>query len=330
MFEFYLGDHKHSMKTEWHELSADEFVKVSQLISCFRKGEYSLFDIRVRLVLLLCGIDISRMRIKGNEDRLNENIYQLTRELDFFFRIEYENEKAFAQFSPEMRRQLSRKFPEDLPESPETRVASKLKKHIRINIEFPANLIPDIRFGRQRFPGYTFIVVDGIAQTSLTALQFAEAQKISSQYWQNESGQLLNMLCGILYQCGYSEPTAMELSERMQPVPRHIKEAILLNFSAITNFIVHSTKYSILFERPRKSKKNGKYSLGLVENMYSLSKRGYGDSHLMENANLFKFFDLVIKEMADQVDELHRAGKNKGEISEIMNLSIEQLNDLTS
>jgi hypothetical protein len=140
----------------------------------------------------------------------------------------------------------------------------------------------------------------------------------------------LNLLCAVLYQTGYSEHTTIENAVLFKNVEQHIKEAILLNFLGITNFIVHQTKYSILFDRPKKSeKKENKYSLGLAENMYMLSKKGYGDSQQMENANLFKFFDMLVKELADQVAELSAAGKKKGEIAEIMNLTIEQVNELS-
>jgi len=107
----------------------------------------------------------------------------------------------------------------------------------------------------------------------------------------------------------------------------------LLNFLAITNFIVHQTKYAILFEKPKtgkKQKKQNMYSLGFAGNMYQLSKKGYGDSEKMENTNLFTFFDLLLKELSDSVSELEKAGKKKGEIAEIMNLTIPQVNDLIS
>ena len=327
MYEFYLGENKHSMKNSWYELTPDEFIAASDLLTQYRKGEMNLFDLRARMVLITTGINISRMRNKGY---LNENVYRLSRELDFFFRIEYDDKKAFSAFSSELRKQLVSKFPEDLPESPEIRVAIKLKKTIKLNVEFGKNIILDIYRGRQRFPGYTFVIMDGIAQTSLTAMQFSEAQKIVAQYGQNESTQLLSLLCGILYQVGYTEEIALDLAKQFSSVQHTVKEAVLLNFLAITNFIVHQTRYSILFDRPKKSKKENKYSLGLADNMYMLSKRGYGDSKQMENAGLFKFFDLLIKELADQAAELEAAGKKKGEIAELMNLTIEQVNDLIS
>jgi hypothetical protein len=316
------------MKNSWTELSQKEFITVSSLIRQFQKGELNLFEMRVRLTLILLGLDIRRMKIRGNEDTLNENIYHLTRELNFFFKIEYEDQKAFSHISAEVRKQLLHTSPEDLPQTPEIRAASKLKRHIRLNVEFGKNIIPELQIGRRHFPGYTFNVTDGIAQTSLTALQYSEAQKIIAQYAQNESSALLSLLCGILYQVGYSEEVAVDLARQFSVVEHAVKEAVLLNFMAVTNFIVKETKYRILFDRPKKSKKEQKYSLGLADNMYMLSKRGYGDSKLMENAGLFKFFDLLIKELSDQVAELKGAKKKLAEIAEIMNLTIEQVNDL--
>lgn len=325
MYEFYLGENKHSMKNSWDELTSEEFIAISELLEHYRKGEMNLFQLRTLMVLVLIGINPRRFRTGGN---LDENVYHLTRELHFFFRIEYEDQKTFAAFSPEMHNQLLYTFPEELPETPESRIAIKLKKNIKLNVEFGKNLVPHLRYGRQKFTGYTFEIIDGIAQTSLTALQFAEAQKVVGQYHQKESSQLLSLLCGILFQQGYKEEIAIDLAKQIKCIDQRTKEAVLMNFLAITNFIVHQTRYSILFDRPKKSKKDQKYSLGLADNMYMLSKRGYGDTRQMENAGLFKFFDLLIKELADQARELQGAKKKKSEIAEIMNLSIEQVNEL--
>lgn len=317
------------MKNSWYELTSKEFITAASLLRQFQRRELNFFEVRIHLVLLLLGLDIRRMKIRGNEDQFNENIYHLTQEIDFFFRIEYEDKKAFSLLSPEVRKLITRKFPEDLPQDPEIRAALKLKRYVRLNVEFGKNIIPDLRIGRRCFPGYSFTVTDGIAQTSLTALQFSEAQKIVTQYGQNESTQLLSLLCGILYQVGYREEIAVDLAKQFYPIEHSVKEAILLNFLAVTNFIVYQTKYSILFDRPgKKAKKEQKYSLGLADNMYMLSKRGYGDSAQMENAGLFKFFDLLIKELSDQVAELKAAKKKLGEIAEALNLTIEQVNDL--
>lgn len=325
MYKFYLGEKEHEMKTSWDELTPEEFIVICGLLNRYRKGDITLFDVRVLMTMLLIGMDIRRIRTGGHMD---ENIYHLSRELNFFFRIEYDDKKAFNAFSAEIRKQLVNKFPEDMEQIPEVRVAAKMKKHVRLNVEFGNNMIQHIHVGRQQFNGYTFVITDGIAQTSLTAQQFSEAQKIVAKYNENQSSQLLDLLCGILYQFGYSEKIAIDQARQFKSVKPEIKEAVLLNFLAITNFIVHQSRYSILFDRPKKSDKSGKYSLGLADNMYMLSKKGYGDSNQMENAGLFKFFDLLIKEMADQVAELKAAKKKLAEIAEIMNLTIEQVNDL--
>jgi len=326
MYKYYLGDKEHEMKTSWNELTPNEFIAASSLFTQFRNGSITLFDLRNFMALLLIGADTRRIRTGGH---MQENIYRLSRELNFFYFIDYDDKKAFSAFPAELRKQLIQQFPEDfLNQTPEVRAADKLKKTIRLNIEFGKNMLPVIKNGRQSFTGYTFTITDSIAQTSLTALQFSEAQKVVAQYNQNQSSQLLNLLCGMLYQVGYTEETAISLQNQFASVNNNVKIAILLNFLAITNFIVHQTKYAILFDRPKKSKKEQKYSLGLAENMYMLSKKGYGDSRQMENASLFKFFDLLIKELSDQAAELEAAGKKKAEIAEAMNLTIEQVNDL--
>lgn len=328
MYEFYLDNKKHSIKTSWEELSPDEFIDISGLLERFRKGEFNLVEVRTLVVLVLLGLKGRHLRLPL-DNHLAENIYMLSREVNFFYKIQYENQKSFASLSAETRSQLLHSFPEELPETPEIRAAIKMKKQVVIDMEFGKNILQQICHGRQRYPGYLFTTADGIAHTSLTALQFSEAQKIIAQYANTESDQLLDLLCGILYQPGpYSESLARERAQVYSKLPREVKLAVLLNFCALTNYIVHRTKYAILFEGNRKTKKAGLYSLGLADNIYMLSKKGYGDSLVMENSNLFKFLDLLLKELTDQIAELKATGKKKDEISEIMDLSISQINDL--
>lgn len=349
MYNFFLNDNQHTIKNQWDELSTEEFIFLNSLLKQFRMGLISLFDVRTVLVLKLMGVDVRRINLKKSGN-LNENVYHLSRQMNFFYKIVYEDKKAFSAISAKYKKQLENTFPEDLPQDPEIRAAAKLKKQITVSAEFAKNLVPELKIGRTRYVGYQFNIIEGLATTTLTALQFSEAQKVVQQYAKTESHDLLNLLCSILYSpfekggrgdlspsgggAGgglYSESQSIAHSIQFKKVDTATKEAILLNFCAITNFIVHQTKYSILFcgpESKKETKKSKKYSLGLADNMYMLSKKGYGDSIQMENSNLFKFLDLLIKELADNVHELEKAGKKKAEIAEIMNLTITQINEL--
>ena len=341
MYEFYLsvdeqkgGGNKYAIKNCYEELSEAEFILLNKLIRHFKQGLLSLIEVKTLFVLHLLGFNIQRLNYKAMRNVFTENIYRLTREISFFYRIVYEDEKKFSALSSALQQQLKTMFPSDLPETPETRVAAKMKRHIVIYAEFGKNIIPSLKIGRTKYTGYTFNITDGLATTSLTALQFAEAQKVVQQYAQTQSNELLNLLCSILYSpvAGlYSENHSAAYALQFKKVANEVKESILLNFCAIINFIVHKTKYSILFLRPqgKKEEKKKTYSLGLVDNMYMLSKKGYGDSLQMENSNLFKFFDLLIKELKDNVQELERAGKTKPEIAEALNLTITEINELS-
>ena len=87
MYEFFLGNNRHEIKNRWEELASDEFVYLFNLLESFNRGELTVGDVRVKMVLKLT--EISRIKIKtvGEENLLSENIYRLQQHLDFIFRI---------------------------------------------------------------------------------------------------------------------------------------------------------------------------------------------------------------------------------------------------
>jgi len=251
--------------------------------------------------------------------------------VNFYLMIRYKNEKAFNNLSEGTRIKLHKWLPEDLEQTPEIRAASKLEKFFIIDAVFGKNILTCLNIGKKSYSGYLFYIVGGVAQTSLTAMQYSEAQNLVAKYYRSPDPELLNLICAILYQVCYNEQKVRDLARIFADLSELQKQAVLVNFCAISSFIIKKTKYSILFDRPKQTatvKKHTDFYLGLAENIYQLSKRGYGNTELMENANLFKFFDIMIKEMADTACELKHSGKKPGEIAEIMNLSIEQLNKL--
>jgi hypothetical protein len=271
-------------------------MKVSGLLIRYTKDKLDFDDLRIGLTLILSGLKIPTNLTKIEQDRFNENIYLLSRNANFFFFVDYADKKTINSFSRKTQALLLRNFPEDLEKSPEIEIAIKLKQAVKLDIEFGKNLIPVINFRRKHFHGYSFDIIDGIAKTSLTAMQFSEAQKVMYQYSQNESEQLLSLICGILYQVPYKKENTIDFAKKFRSLPTTIKEAVLINFIAVNNYIGLRTKYSILFDR---SEIKERRFVGLEGNLYMLSNWIYKNDTQFENIELFEFLDGVAKELTN-------------------------------
>lgn len=329
MFEFYLKK-KHYIPDQWEELNPDQYISLVDALLKYRRGEFDYMGAKVYIVLNLLGLKPRRMRDKEKEQRMDENIYHLSRHINFFFRIEYQNKKTFKSFSDENKQLLKRMLPEDIESNdPELRVARKMNKWYEVDAVFATNLLPEIKIGRRRYQGYIIDYTDGIATTTLTAAQFADAQTVFNQISEKPTSDLLSLLVAILYQDdNYNERKARELAPVFNKLPHVVKQAVFLNFSAIQEFIVTKTKYSILFSRPKKKKASKKYDIGLNESIYQLSKAGYGPKKQMEKTTLFEFFDIMIKELQDAVNAMHEMEKDVNEIADKTNLTITQVKEL--
>ena len=330
MFEFYLKN-KHYIPDHWEELTPDQFINLVDALLKYRRGELDYMGVKVYAILSLLGLRPHRMRDKEKEQRMDENIYRLTRHVNFFFRIEYQNKKTFASFSDENKRLLKHMLPEDIDSNdPELRVAQKMNKWYEVDAVFAKNMLPEIQIGRRKYQGYIIDYTDGIAITTLTAAQFADAQTVFNQIAENPTAELLSLLVAILYQDdNYNEHQARQLAPVFNKLTKTVKQAVYLNFSAIQEFIVTKTKYSILFKKPKKQKKaSKKYDIGLNESIYQLSKAGYGAKKQMQKTCLFEFFDMMIKELQDAVTAMHKMEKDISEIANEANLTITQVKEL--
>jgi hypothetical protein len=288
------------MKNAWEELTPSDFVKVSSLLKSYRKGEFDFSELRIRLVPILAGLRINeimlRIRNKKDKERVWENIYHLSLKVNFFFWIDYEDKKAFARLPRKLQGELLKNFPEDIITDPdELDPINSLKRQIRIDLEIKKNLMPEMIHGRYHYPGYTFEIINDIPRTSLSARQFSEAHRILSQYLQNESEDLLSMLCATLYQKEYSAETTKNLTKYFLRVSYSIKDAVILNFIGINNFIARRTKYSVLFEPSVKSITDT--SFGFESNICLLSWFLFEGNRPIENVNLFRFLDELINEL---------------------------------
>ena len=102
------------------------------------------------------------------------------------------------------------------------------------------------------------------------------------------------------------------------------KNAILLNYVGILNYLFYQTEYSILFKTTGTGKKKSK--LGMSAILFSMSEKGYGSLNEVAKFDLFTFFDLIYKGISDSVHECQALEMKKDEIAEKLDLPVSTIN----
>lgn len=304
MLDFELNDNTYSCPDSWEELSPEQYLFLSDLLLQYSIGKLSVSELRIQFFCYLMDIKFKRL---PKTELAYENIYLLSRQLTFMFKIEYENKDQFVFFDAETQEMFTRFLPEDLYPSPETEMAQRMKCHFVIDATFSKNLLPEAGGVK----GYAFAATNGFVATTLTAAQYVQATTLYGAYVESGSAEQLIMLAESLYPKGKNFTDA-EL------------HGILLNFQAIQSFL-YQTKYGILWKRKGTSTKN-KLSVGLADSIYTLSTEGYGSHNEVKNYNLITYLDLLLKQLIDSVKLLNSYELKLPEIAEKTGLSIEQIN----
>ncbi len=306
MLEFELNDNSYKCPDKWEELSSEQYLFLSDLLLQYSLGKISVTEVRAKLLQKLLQLDFKRLP-KGS--LLFENMYLISRQLTFMFKIVYEDQKQFSFFSEDTQKMLERYLPEDLYPSPEIELAEQMKCHFAIDAVFAKNLLPQAG-GVQ---GYEFDVEGGFVSTTLTAEQYVQAVTLYGAYVKSGNQEQLEMLANTLYPDG----------ENFTEAELH---GVFLNFGAIQTFL-YNTKYGILWQR-KSTGKNNKLTVGLMDSVYTLSSEGYGNLVEVKNYNLITYLDLLLKQLIDSVKTLQSYELKLPEIAEKTGLSIEQLNTI--
>lgn len=322
MYEFFLGNNKHEIKNRWEELSADEFTCLFDLLEGFNRGELTVGDVRVKMVLKLLGLSKVKIKTKEEESLFTENLYRIQSCLDFIFRIVYED-KRFASFPEGLRNELSRREPENSG-SPEERLATRFTRYYEVDSVFCKNLIPAI----DNVTGYKIDNRSGILVTNLTASRFCDAVTISDRFIQTNDSKLLDTLVSILYFEGKYDPNlAIEYSSRFSEIPRNLKSAVFFNFQCVLSFLYNKTKYKVLFGRSEKREREKLYNSGLASSLISMGKH-FGGMDAVGNAGLIDFLEMMLDGLIEYVQELDAMGKSVVEIAEKTKLDVITIKDL--
>ena len=315
---------KYKYPNQWEELTPEQYLMLMNILLEFMRGNISAQQVRLAFFCSIAKID-PRTVLKRNREQFNENLFRITRTLNFMFRYQYPD-GALDHISSELRETLHKTLPNDvLNETPELKYVKKLKRETLPDFVFAKNLLPTIQIGKKKHPGYIFELHGEIIHTTLTAEQYVDANMLYGKYIDTRDEQYLDLLVAALYRPKGSD--SIEFAKTTKKASYITKQAVFVCFQAIQTFLATKTKYSMLWNR-KPSSEAEKFSLGLADSIYSLSSSGYGSLSEVENLTIIAFFDLMIKNIIDSVKTLQDIGLKKSEISEKTGLSIYQINQI--
>lgn len=321
MIKFNLGKNSYSFPEAWHELKPHQYLLLCRQVFNFINGKITVDEMRARWFCSMAGIDFKAKDEKN--ELLWENIYRISREFVFFTKIEYS--KPLKSVEPELRKKLHKYLPSEInTDDPVIRWVKKLEYQYKIDAVFVKNLLPSIKLGEKKVYGYKCRLLGNLLDTNLTAQQFVNAGMALAEYEKSKDEKNLDLLISILYNT--------EL-QQLNNVGAVTKFAVLMNYQAILSFLMHRTKYSLIWYRDpsAKQKKNeNRYAVGAADSLLSLAKAGYGSIDELSEINLVRYLDLLLKNLNDSVHALNEYKLSPIEIAERTGLSVALVNEILS
>ena len=175
------------------------------------------------------------------------------------------------------------------------------------NLNFFAQFVPTIKIGTTEYYAYTVSTAYNNLTTSLTALQFIEAQQILQQATVPGSfaaGQSsLPFLAAILY-CPppYNSTTAQLLADKMQQLSPVTLMAIQMNFIAFTTALYSQTEFALLAKF--QPKKQSPIATDMADALYDLCADGLGTHEEVEQMNLLTYLRILRKKTIEAVRQM--------------------------
>ena len=199
----------------WHELDEAQFVRLSGAIADFEAGVTTFEQFKVMTVAAILDLKVNRLKMT---DTLFENLFRISEQLDFPYRI----------------------------------LEKEDRKEVEFRICVNRQMVPKVKQNK----GYVFTVDSGMIETSIVSEQYVDALSVMKLYSSDHSEQTLDMLVKVLYcPLPYSKEN-MQKVKRHQ-FTREQKLAAYYNFRGLLEWIRRIDKYDIIFnsaeDRPGRS-----------------------------------------------------------------------------
>ena len=199
----------------WHELDEAQFVRLSGAIADFEAGITTFEQFKVMTVAAILDLKVNRLKMT---DTLFENLFRISEQLDFPYRILEKDDRKEVEFRICVNRQM----------------------------------VPKVKQNK----GYVFTVDSGMIETSIVSEQYVDALSVMKLYSSDHSEQALDMLVKVLYSpLPYSKENMQKV--KLHQFTREQKLAAYYNFRGLLEWIRRIDKYDIIFnsaeDRPGRS-----------------------------------------------------------------------------
>ena len=199
----------------WHELDEAQFVRLSGAIADFEAGVTTFDQFKVMTVAAILDLKVNRLKMT---DTLFENLFRISEQLDFPYRI----------------------------------LEKEDRKEVEFRICVNRQMMPKVKQNK----GYVFTVDSGMIETSIVSEQYVDALSVMKLYSSDHSEQTLDMLVKVLYcPLPYSKENMQKV--KLHQFTREQKLAAFYNFRGLLEWIRRIDKYDIIFnsaeDRPGRS-----------------------------------------------------------------------------
>ena len=199
----------------WHELDEAQFVRLSGAIAAFEAGITTFEQFKVMTVAAILDLKINKLNMT---DTLFENLFRISEQLDFPYRI----------------------------------LEKEDRKEVEFRICVNRQMMPIVKQNK----GYVFTVDSGMIETSIVSEQYVDAISVMKLYSSDRSDQALDMLVKVLYcPLPYSKENMQKV--KLHQFTREQKLAAYYNFRGLLEWIRRIDKYDIIFnsaeDRPGRS-----------------------------------------------------------------------------
>lgn len=321
-----------TIPSEWEELSQNQFVETVDLLLLLIQKKILPIDFRIGLIKAFLQYKKPIFISQKRREIIDENLFFLSEYMRFPLKYIYSHEltdglsqKATDKLS---KYELIEIFdPQILAEIKHKQFYTKntngfweLNAHIEIDLDGLITLPIETLSIKQnnktltfKLPFFRYDKGSGLFFTNFTASQFVDMYECYFLYTQKSEPQILDFFCASAVSS--SNETFLQNSKFIALAEPKYKYAILIWFQAFLKFIMSQTDYHILFAREKKETTKESLNMGLGETILFLSKIGYGSKDEIAKTNVIDFFDMLLKETKDNINQLREIGIEENEIS---------------
>lgn len=311
------GNH-YEIPNSWDHLTPGQFqCLVESLLELFQ-GKISPVMLRLRYI---CDVMHWKLDKFSRDEELLANLLALADQIRFPLIIRYPDHEDILEGLSDKDYETCRRVDPFRNPLPIAAALQKVDYKYTADLNFFAQLLPEIKVGNQNYKGYTARIAHGALTCSLTALQYIDAYTFIN----NPDAQPL--LAAILYYPGtYSSEGAQRLADQFLTLPAKTLVAITMNFQAICNFLFTKTEFSLLTKF--QSQKSKRITTDSADALYDLSADGLGNVEQVEQMNVLTYLRILRKKTIDAVRRLHAMDYGADKIADELGLPIDIINDI--